>query len=397
MSFFSFLNYAMQEIPQSPRMAARMNTFKMKQLEKLKETMPEIKNKLGMVTRRKEAAKEWLVKNTRQSPYVGPAVFDIINCNRVISTEQFALSDQDEPASDVYQVTNKFPKVMNLRSPVEPYGINALDTNNRNQLITDAGKNIIVWDLEQGQQIAVLKGHAEVVTSLKFNPKAMSVLASGSEDTTVKIWDIRVPERAVQTINDDAKIYSVDYSPDGTELVSVNAAATKALSLWIVKNGMKYAKADGSWTAKYNNQGNYILAGLPGKLVLYDSSDLELVNSLELPENWLKNNAIPGSFDFSQGDASVVVSGPLADIFIFNGDLSGNPLDIQSGMLGVDSHWMGNNILSSAYGCAYDGGPYVRLWDINEVKKRVAEKLAKESASPEATEQSSEKTGCAVQ
>ena len=43
------------------------------------------------------------------------------------------------------------------------------------------------------QHIAVLEGHKDVVTSVTFSPDSR-ILASGSVDNTIKLWDIATHE-----------------------------------------------------------------------------------------------------------------------------------------------------------------------------------------------------------
>jgi hypothetical protein len=363
-------------LPQSPREVARMNSFKMKQLERLKAAIPDLNSKLAMAALRKNAKKEYK-SQTQEYSYVGPQVFDIISSNCSVTQNRFALADQDESAADIYQAQSPFAKTMNLPAQAIPFGINAIAANNQDQVAMDSGNSIIIWDIEEKEQFT-LKGHIDTVTSVDFNPNNPNMLVSGSYDNTIKLWDLRTSRQAVKTFPTNNKVYSVAFSPTQDELVSVNAANSYALELWAIKNSKVIASNSGSWTAKYNHAGNAIIAGLPGKIMLYDAQNLQVIRSLELPDNWSKNNAIPGSFDFSEGDKQVVVSGPLQDIFIFNANLSNIPVDIQSGMLGVDSHWIGENILSSAYGCAFDGGPYVRIWNPFQIRKKIQENLDRE-------------------
>lgn len=48
---------------------------------------------------------------------------------------------------------------------------------------------IVVWNVESGQQIASLPGHTDSVTTLSFSPCGQFI-ASGGEDGTVYVWDV---------------------------------------------------------------------------------------------------------------------------------------------------------------------------------------------------------------
>lgn len=355
---------------------AQSNSFKMRQLQRLARTMPEIKKALIQDLEQKKADAEHQRGKTKQGvSYQGPQVYDTISANRCINDKRFVLADFDEPATDIYQAQSPFEKTMNLKETARPYGINALDVNHLGDTVaTDQGNQILLWDLTTQKSNGFLQGHTDLVTGIDFYPGNSYILVSGSKDKTLKIWDTRT-NKCTQTLNDSAPVLSVDFSPDGENVASVNNSGIAALTLWSLAQSKGIAKTTGAWTANFNHTGTNIIAGLPGKLILYKGSTLETIRSLALPESWVKNNAIPGSFDFSADDSIVLASGPLSDIFICKGDLSAIEDDIDSGMLGVDAHFYpnGQQILSSTYCCAVDAGPYVRIWDIENKRKKIRE------------------------
>ena len=48
-------------------------------------------------------------------------------------------------------------------------------------------RTIKLWDLNTGKTLTTLEGHKGYVTSVSFG--ANGVLASGGADTTIKLWD----------------------------------------------------------------------------------------------------------------------------------------------------------------------------------------------------------------
>ncbi|MGV0027209.1 WD40 repeat domain-containing protein [Phormidesmis priestleyi] len=56
-------------------------------------------------------------------------------------------------------------------------------------LISSSQSIIKVWDLQQGREVCLLQGHSSLVTAVAVN-QDRSLLISGSEDQTIRIWGI---------------------------------------------------------------------------------------------------------------------------------------------------------------------------------------------------------------
>lgn len=77
----------------------------------------------------------------------------------------------------------------------------------------DTAGNIIFWDLETGSQIKRSRGHGKGgVWSLSFSVES-SVLASGGQDGTVRLWDVELPsdpQKAAQQTGIDGMMPGAD-------------------------------------------------------------------------------------------------------------------------------------------------------------------------------------------
>jgi WD40 repeat protein len=84
-------------------------------------------------------------------------------------------------------------------------------------LATAEKPTIRLWNSADGQQLGVLTGHTDWVTGLSFSPDDRT-LASGSDDQTVRFWDVPgLSERPDLRITDIA-VTCLAYSPDGARL-----------------------------------------------------------------------------------------------------------------------------------------------------------------------------------
>jgi hypothetical protein len=93
-----------------------------------------------------------------------------------------------------------------------------------------------LWDVATGREVRTLRGHTDWVRSVAFSPDGR-LLASGSWDNTVKLWDVATG-REVRTIRGhDIEVESVAFSPDGRRLASGSGDGT--VKLWDVATGQE--------------------------------------------------------------------------------------------------------------------------------------------------------------
>ncbi|NER19420.1 MAG: hypothetical protein F6J96_01375 [Symploca sp. SIO1C2] len=88
---------------------------------------------------------------------------------------------------------------------------------------------IKIWDLEEGGELLTLSGHQYEVFSVSFSPDGKR-LASGSSDNTIKIWDLEEGGELLTLSGHQYEVFSVSFSPDGKLLASGSGDGT--IKIW---------------------------------------------------------------------------------------------------------------------------------------------------------------------
>ncbi|KAH9949139.1 WD40 repeat-like protein [Amylocystis lapponica] len=113
----------------------------------------------------------------------------------------------------------------------------AVDENKTND---DKGKGVA--SIARQGDVIVLDDHTGGVCSLAFSADGIHV-ASGSEDSTIIIWDARTGQKVYELNVHDDTVCTLAFSPDGQELVS--GARDGRVILWTVETGEPRAFLDG--------------------------------------------------------------------------------------------------------------------------------------------------------
>ena len=124
---------------------------------------------------------------------------------------------------------------------------------------------IKLWNVKKKENITTLEGHTHIVSTVAFSPDG-TLLASGGRD--IKLWDI-VTRRNVATLSGHTGgVYSVAYSPDGTTLAS--GAQDSTIKLWDVATRTNIATlSDMFWV-------NSVAFSPDGMLLASGSKDVKL-------------------------------------------------------------------------------------------------------------------------
>lgn len=158
---------------------------------------------------------------------------------------------------------------------VSPDGKTLVSTNLDNEGI------IKLWDAESGELIKQLIGHTNSATSISFGPNS-NVLASGSTDQTVRLWNIETG--SYKTIPIDNKSWTkVEISPDGQTLASLS---NKEISLWNTEIGVhitsfKVPEKGVIYAISFSPDGQEFAVRTNRSIYLWDTSTGSLKSSLK--------------------------------------------------------------------------------------------------------------------
>ncbi|KAJ3363857.1 Lissencephaly-1 B [Allomyces javanicus] len=93
---------------------------------------------------------------------------------------------------------------------------------------------IKLWDYESGEFEQTLKGHTKSVTNIAFEPKG-TLLASCSSDLTIKLWDVANDYKNTKTLfGHDHTVSSVVFL---SNQLLASASRDKSIKLWDLTNG----------------------------------------------------------------------------------------------------------------------------------------------------------------
>ena len=144
-------------------------------------------------------------------------------------------------------------------------------------------RTIKLWDVATRRSLATLRGHTDWVWSVAFSPDG-ALLASGSEEYRVRLWDLNTGQFLTSLHGHTNRVRSVAFSPDGALLAS--AGDDQTVRLWDVVARQPLATLEGHtawvWSVAFSPDGALLASGSQDRTVkLWDVASGECLATLQ--------------------------------------------------------------------------------------------------------------------
>jgi WD40 repeat protein/serine/threonine protein kinase len=224
-------------------------------------------------------------------------------------------------------------------------------------------KTVKVWDLRQPDRPPLtLLGHTGTVSSVSFSVDGRR-LASASGDKTVRVWDLGQPDRPPLTFQGHtASVFSVSFSGDGRRVAS--GSADKTVRVWDLGQPDRppltlQGHTDSVWTVSFSSDGERLASGSVDKTVrVWD------LRQPDRPPLTLKGYTYPISSVSFSSDGQRLASGCSIDTTITVWDLrqpDRPPLTLHGHLGSVGSVSFSGDAQRLAVG---GGDKTVKVWDL---------------------------------
>ena len=103
-----------------------------------------------------------------------------------------------------------------------------------NTFATKSFKEIQIRDSKTNTSKYILKGHGDNISCLVYSPDD-KIIASGSHDQTVRLWDVETGKQIRMLRGHQDNITFLSFSPDGSTLISISRDMT--INFWDITSG----------------------------------------------------------------------------------------------------------------------------------------------------------------
>jgi eukaryotic-like serine/threonine-protein kinase len=213
-----------------------------------------------------------------------------------------------------------------------------------------------LWDVTSGRELKTLKGHTWNVISVDFSPDGRT-LASGSRDYAIKLWDVDSGRELKTLTGHSHQVHSVAFSPDGKILASGSNDRTAKIwdmTSWRELKTLRHPEE--VMAAEFSPDGKQLASCSGNSIMLWDTTNWRLLKTLRGHSNYIATIA------FSP-DGKLLASGSADSVKLW---------DVVSGQEVKTLLGPTRSLLSVAFSpdgkilasCNTGGDDTVRLWEV---------------------------------
>ena len=140
-----------------------------------------------------------------------------------------------------------------------------------------------IIDTEYLSDTRIIRGHSDVVHSVAFDPSG-SIIASGSGDKTIKLWDVITGNLIGTFLGHTDVVCSVSFSPSGKQIVSASVDST--IKIWDVEKGITIQTLKGHkgavLSAVFSSNGEKIASSsCDNMIIIWNANDFGVEHELD--------------------------------------------------------------------------------------------------------------------
>ena len=192
-----------------------------------------------------------------------------VSCVKISHCNNFFISSSVNGELNLWSLEYK-KLLMNYENFNKP--IWDISFSNKESFFTTATGNFIstLWITDRIFPIRFFIGHKSDVNVSKWHPNGL-LLATGSDDRTVRLWDIKSAKSVFSYKKFDNNIYNIEFSPDGLEMCI--SGLVDYIDIWDLRTGktLKRFKYRNSETIvkniAYSPDGQFLLHNINSKFV----------------------------------------------------------------------------------------------------------------------------------